>query len=239
MLSTPAAIEQGRVESAHSALGSSGPFLMPGLQRLATRPASAAARRSNHCEMLIWLLRGTFGERVKIVFEFQVTAGGNRDIDTRVMSPNGMVIYKALRTSGEELSFNAQGGDFRFCFSNEFSKFTSKRVAFNIRPFDEGETSALGSNGTLSKAKGPVETHCDNIYFLLEAVQDFQAKYVVQESAGRYLAEVLQVRVTYCALILSLVVLVAGLGQVAVFKRFFTEKRVSTKPESDSEQVDM
>ncbi|KAK3745467.1 hypothetical protein RRG08_046124 [Elysia crispata] len=153
-----------------------------------------------------------------------VVAGGNRDIDIKVISPNGLVLYKALRTSGDELSFYAQGGDFRFCFSNQFSKVTKKRVAFNIRPFEEVEPVVDRFNRSRPVVQGSLETHCDNIHFFLGVVQDFQAKYLVRESSGRYLAETLQARVTICSLVLFAAVLVAGLGQVAVFKTFFTEK---------------
>ncbi|GFS00517.1 transmembrane emp24 domain-containing protein 7 [Elysia marginata] len=179
----------------------------------------------------------TFTASVQVVFEFKVVSGGNRDIDIKVISPNGLVLFKALRTSGDEISFYAYGGDFRFCFSNEFSKVTGKRVAFNIRPFDEAEPVVASVNETIVIVKGPMEAHCENIHFLLGVVQDFQAKYMVRESAGRYLAETLQARVDTYSLGLSLAVLVAGLGQVAVFKMFFTERRTSSKPAPQDTQL--
>ncbi|RUS78490.1 hypothetical protein EGW08_013737 [Elysia chlorotica] len=181
----------------------------------------------------------TFTDKIKVVFEFSVVGGGNRDIDTRVIAPNGIVLYKALRTSGDELSFYTQDGDFRFCFRNQFSKITSKRVAFNIRPFEEVEPVVSGFNESMGVGgHGSVEIHCDNIHFLLGLVLDFQAKYMVRESSGRFLAETLQARVTYCSLALFVAVLVAGLGQVAVFKTFFTKRQASTKPVM-SEEVDL
>lgn len=58
----------------------------------------------------------TFTDSVKVIFEFRVTAGGNQDIDAKIITPNGLVIYKEEKSTGDEVSFNAQNGDFKFCF---------------------------------------------------------------------------------------------------------------------------
>ncbi|XP_059178169.1 transmembrane emp24 domain-containing protein 7-like [Physella acuta] len=174
----------------------------------------------------------TFSQSIKVVFEYSVTAGGNKDIDARIISPNGLVLYKQLKSRGDEVSFNAQNGDFKFCFGNEFSQVTGKRIAFNIRPFDEASLSQEAGDGDkkIPRVRGPLEAFCDNIHFLMTTVVDFQMKYMVRESMGRYVAESLNKRVMWWSLGQSIVIVITGFGQVFVFKKFFTEKRASTKP---------
>ncbi|KAH9509257.1 Transmembrane emp24 domain-containing protein 7 [Bulinus truncatus] len=171
-----------------------------------------------------------FSKPIKVIFEFRVTAGGNQDIDARIISPNGLVIFKELKSKGNEVSFNAQNGDFKFCFSNEFSQVTSKRIAFNIRPFDESSSLDQAAGDKSTKVKGAMEVFCDNIHFLMTTVMDFQMKYMVRESMGRYVAENLNKRVAWWSMGLSMVIVVIGFGQVLIFKKFFTERRSSTKP---------
>ncbi|KAK7000044.1 transmembrane emp24 domain-containing protein 7 [Biomphalaria glabrata] len=174
----------------------------------------------------------SFSKSIKVIFEFRVTEGGNQDIDARIVSPNGLVIFKDLKSKGNEVSFNAQNGDFKFCFSNEFSQVTSKRVAFNIRPYDEASLSEESGGNKFPKAKSALEAFCDNIHFLMTTVMDFQMKYMVRESMGRYVAENLNRRVMWWSMGLSAVIVVTGFGQVFVFKKFFTERRSSTKPQA-------
>ncbi|CAL1533884.1 unnamed protein product [Lymnaea stagnalis] len=176
-----------------------------------------------------------FTQSIKVIFEYRVIAGGNQDIDTRIISPNGLVIYKELKSKGDEVSFNAQNGDFKFCFSNEFSQVTSKRIAFNIRPFEEAslsEEAGLNKSANLPKVKTALEAFCDNIHFLMTTVMDFQMKYMVRESMGRYIAENLNKRVMWWSFGQSIVIVLTGCGQVLIFKKFFTEKRGSSKPQT-------
>uniref|UniRef100_A0A0B7B3Z3 GOLD domain-containing protein n=1 Tax=Arion vulgaris TaxID=1028688 RepID=A0A0B7B3Z3_9EUPU len=170
----------------------------------------------------------TFTNAIKVIFEYSVTAGGNHDIDARIVTPNGLIIYKEEKKNGDEVSFNAQNGDFKFCFSNEFSKVTTKRVAFNIRPYDEASVDDESANNQ-AQVKGPLEAFCDNIHFLMMTVMDFQMKYMVRESMGRYIAEDLNKRVMWWSLGQSVIIVLAGFGQVFIFKKFFTEKRSTIK----------
>lgn len=58
----------------------------------------------------------TFTSSVRVIFEYRVTAGGNQDIDAKIITPNGLFIYREERKQGDEVSFDAQNGDFKFCF---------------------------------------------------------------------------------------------------------------------------
>jgi len=172
----------------------------------------------------------SFDMSIKVIFEYRVTAGGNKDIDARVVSPNGLVIYKELKKTGDEISFMASEGDFKFCFSNEFSTISWKKIAFNIRPF---EAAALadesGEEGGGMAVKGPLEAFTDDIHLLTTAIVDYQMKYRVRESMGRYIAQQLNVHVMWWSLGQAVIVLMTGFGQVFVFKRFFSDSKRPVK----------
>jgi len=172
----------------------------------------------------------SFTQSVKVIFEYHVTVGGNKDIDARVVSPNGLVIYKELKKSGDEVSFMASEGDFKFCFSNEFSTISYKRIAFNIRPFEATALSEESGEVGIPMVKGPLEAFCDDIHLLTTAISDYQMKYRVRESMGRYLAEQLSHHVMWWSLGQALIIMMTGFGQVMIFKRFFTDKRYNNKP---------
>ena len=56
----------------------------------------------------------------------QVLRGGQKDLDVQIITPNGMVLYEKQRANKDEVTFTPQNGEFRFCFSNEFSQLTDK-----------------------------------------------------------------------------------------------------------------
>lgn len=171
----------------------------------------------------------SFPSSVKTIFEYRVTMGGNKDIDARVVSPNGLVIYKELKKQGDEISFMASQGDFKFCFSNEFSTISWKRISFNIRPFETAPLADESGEEGVPNVRGPLEAFCDDIHLLTTAIVDYQMKYRVRESMGRYIAEQLGSHVMWWSMGQAVIVMLTGFGQVAIFRRFFTDKRPGTK----------
>lgn len=101
---------------------------------------------------------------------------------------------------------------------------TTKRIAFNVRPYDEASL-ADEAGKEAPQVKGPLEAFCDNIHFLMTTVMDFQMKYMVRESMGRYVAEHLNKRVMWWSMGQTAIVVVTGFGQVLILKKFFTETR--------------
>nr|KAG5711881.1 hypothetical protein BaRGS_026322 [Batillaria attramentaria] len=175
----------------------------------------------------------------KIFFEYQVVRGGNKDLDVQIITPNGMVLYNRKRASGDEVTFTPQNGEFKFCFSNEFSRISDKVVMFNIRPaYTDTLSREAGDQEPTVKDAG--QAACDEIHEAVTAVLNFQRKYRVHEAIGRHLAEQLNRMVSWWSLGQSVVVLLCGVGQVVALKTLFTDTRKSTKPsegEPEEKQV--
>ncbi|KAK7103651.1 transmembrane emp24 domain-containing protein 7-like [Littorina saxatilis] len=169
----------------------------------------------------------------KIFFEYQVVRGGQKDLNVQIITPNGMVLYDKERATSDEVTFTPQNGEFKFCFSNEFSKMTDKVVTFSLRPaFTSSLSEEIGD--TVPRVKKSSETSCDVIHEATSAALDFQRKYRIRESIGRHLAEQLNRMVTWWSMGQSLVVMLCSVGQVLVLRTFFMEKRSSTKlPEGE------
>ena len=73
-----------------------------------------------------------------IIRLFQVIAGGNRDIDLTISGPNGKILHSGRRKQSEVFRWTtSKFGENRFCFSNEFSSFTHKKVFFDFQVEDE------------------------------------------------------------------------------------------------------
>ena len=64
---------------------------------------------------------------------FQVIRGGNFDVDLRLFSPSGKIMYDEQRKQYDSISFHVEeAGEHYFCFSNEFSSFTHKTIYFDL-----------------------------------------------------------------------------------------------------------
>ena len=64
--------------------------------------------------------------------------GGNYDVDMELTSPNGQALYKDVKKKYDHYSWTTDvKGEYRFCFSNEFSTFTHKVVYFDFQVGDE------------------------------------------------------------------------------------------------------
>jgi len=65
--------------------------------------------------------------------EYQVIAGGELDIDFRVANPEGKVLMAESKKNDAVHSFDdLTPGDYEVCFSNRFSRISSKTVFFEI-----------------------------------------------------------------------------------------------------------
>eukprot|EP00002_Diphylleia_rotans_P007243 TRINITY_DN1674_c0_g1_i1.p1 TRINITY_DN1674_c0_g1~~TRINITY_DN1674_c0_g1_i1.p1 ORF type:complete len:214 (+),score=54.74 TRINITY_DN1674_c0_g1_i1:52-693(+) len=66
-------------------------------------------------------------------FDFRVLSGGVLDIDVKVTSPDGDVLYEGQRENHGNVMFRADTeGDYDFCFSNEMSTVADKVIGFDI-----------------------------------------------------------------------------------------------------------
>ena len=66
--------------------------------------------------------------------------GGNFDVDVRLFSPSGEMLYDGQRKQYDSITFKLkEKGEYSFCFSNEFSSFTHKTIYFDL--IDSGKFS--------------------------------------------------------------------------------------------------
>jgi hypothetical protein len=154
---------------------------------------------------------------------YSVLSGGKNDVDCKVLSPAGLVIYKKTLSKGDQFKFQSSHGEFSFCFSNEFSSFTHKVVRFEIR--DDSIRDELVDRPS---ANTYAETLLQNMKIALNKVEDFQNQYRVGEIRGRFWAEKLNERVQWWSVVHAAVVVLSALGQVLVLRAFFTERRVTS-----------
>lgn len=166
---------------------------------------------------------------VKCTLEYQVITGGNYDVDVELTSPNGPVLYKEVKKQYDSYTWTTDArGEYRFCFSNEFSTFTHKLVYFDFKVGDEEPIkSALGDRVT---ALTQMETSANALHENLKVVVDYQTHHRLREAQGRAFAEDLSDRVQYWSLGQSIVILAVSIGQILVLRSFFTDKRPHLSP---------
>lgn len=161
---------------------------------------------------------------VKCTIEFQVITGGNYDVDMELTAPDGRALYKDIKKQYDSYTWTTDvKGEYRFCFSNEFSTFSHKVVYFD---FQVGEDKPLVDNmGQHATAMTQMETSAVTIHEALKVIIDYQTHHKLRESQGRAFAEDLNERVQYWSIGESIVILIVGIGQVLVLRSFFTDKK--------------
>jgi hypothetical protein len=161
---------------------------------------------------------------IKCVLEYQVIQGGNYDVDLVLKSPRGTQLYSEQKKQYDRYEWTTdERGEYKFCFSNEFSTFTHKLVYFDFQVGDEPSIH-FGSAGPLT-AMTQMETNVLNIHQNLKVVIDYQTHHRLRETQGRSFAEDLNERVGYWSVGLVFVILLTSVGQVVVLRSFFTDKR--------------
>jgi protein ERP2 len=162
---------------------------------------------------------------IKSTIEFQVITGGNYDVDMELVGPNGQTLYKDTKKQYDSFTWTPdQKGEYRFCFSNEFSTFTHKVVYFDLQVGEDDVR--LGPDfGEHATAMTQMESSAVTIHEALKVVSDYQTHHRLRESKGRAFAEDLNERVMYWSIGQTVVILVIGIGQVLVLRSFFTDKR--------------
>jgi hypothetical protein len=70
-----------------------------------------------------------------------------------------------------------------------------------------------------------METSVLNVHQSLKVVTDYQTHHRLRESQGRSFAEDVNERVQYWSIGQTVIILLAGIGQVVILRSFFTEKK--------------
>lgn len=141
-----------------------------------------------------------------------------------IKGPDATQIYAGQRKQYDSHTFAAASdGVYSFCFSNQFSSFTHKVVYFDLVVGDESPILDRMSNKQTALTK--LESSCVNIHENLNVLIDVQTHHRNREIAGRNLAELLNERVSYWSIGESVIIVVIGIGQVWLLRRFFTTKK--------------
>ena len=153
-------------------------------------------------------------------------AGGNYDVDLELVAPNGVALYQEQRKQYDMFSWKTeQRGEYKFCFSNEFSTFTHKIVYFHLKVGDEDEPKLFTGPKEQHHALTSMETSTQRIRNLFQRIEDLQTHYKLREFQGRLFAEELAEGVQFWSIGQCIALLVVGFGQVIILRSFFADNR--------------
>ena len=95
-----------------------------------------------------------------------MVTGGHYDVDVLLTDPKGQEIYKQIKKQYDSHTFTADmSGEYKACFSNEFSTFSHKLVYID---FQVGEETPLPGVGDHLTAMTQVRKNV-NVYYDLES----------------------------------------------------------------------
>lgn len=164
-------------------------------------------------------------EGVESTVEFQVVTGGHYDVDVIIMDPKKSVIYKQVKKQYDSHTWKASTtGEYRVCFSNEFSTFSHKLVYVD---FQVGEEEPLPGVGEHLTAMTQLESSAQEVHENLNSIIDYQTHHRLRETQGRKRAEDLNERVMIWSFFVTAGMVIVGFTQVCVLKSFFSEKKPS------------
>ena len=145
-------------------------------------------------------------------------------MDVSLFNPSDGVIYQKERKQYDSVDFTTtESGEYYFCFSNEFSSFTHKVVYFD---FATGSEPPITEDiGKTHKAFTQLEVSVMKVHEALTLIRDYQTHHRLREVKGRDGAEYLNERVQYWSLGEALLLVIVGLFQVLILRRFFANKR--------------
>ncbi|EDW62411.1 transmembrane emp24 domain-containing protein 3 [Drosophila virilis] len=158
-------------------------------------------------------------------FEFQVSAGGQLDVDVVLKDPQNQIIYSLNRATFDSHQFIAETtGVYTACFSNKFSAFSHKIVYVD---FQVGEEPALPGVDEHATVLTQMETSSQAIHKALNDILDAQTHHRLREAQGRKRAEDINQRVMVWASLETATVILIGLIQILVLRNFFTDRKPS------------
>ncbi|KAF8975739.1 p24 complex component [Entomortierella lignicola] len=137
-----------------------------------------------------------------------------------MLDPRGTLVEEARKTDTELFNHQAKlSGDYKYCFSNEFSTVTEKAVTFNVfvmKPYKPEDSS--------SKVD-PLEKEIRELAAGIEEVRNEQEYTLARERTHRNTAESTNSRVVWWSLFQSGILFLVCIFQVTYLKRFFEVKR--------------
>ncbi|KAK0086145.1 hypothetical protein PV325_011800 [Microctonus aethiopoides] len=162
-------------------------------------------------------------KNVSATLEFQVVTGGQYDIDITLEAPNKEIIYSQVKQQFDSFPFTApMTGEYKACFSNEFSTFSHKIVYMDFQVGDEFAFPGLEEHVTVMTQ---METSAHEIHKNMVRIVDYQTSHRLREAQGRKRAEDLNERVLWGSILETTAILITTVGQVLVLKNFFTDRK--------------
>ncbi|KAA8585215.1 transmembrane emp24 domain-containing protein 1a [Etheostoma spectabile] len=170
--------------------------------------------------------------------EYQVIAGSGLDVGFALISPNGYRLVSDFRRSdGIHMVDLTEGGDYRLCFDNSFSKLSKKMVFFEV--VINGQSSAGGgqnewadvatTDSMLEYKLEDIRTRMDSVYERLERSRQVLTVLRTFEAKDRYLLEDNLWQVSFWSCLNLLVMLTVAVTQIYTLQRLFDDtKRVCT-----------
>ncbi|XP_078124782.1 transmembrane emp24 domain-containing protein 1a [Sander vitreus] len=170
--------------------------------------------------------------------EYQVIAGSGLDVGFALISPSGYRLVSDFRRSdGTHMVDLTEGGDYRLCFDNSFSKLSVKMVFFEV--IINGQSSAGGgqnewadvatTESMLEYKLEDIRTRMDSVYQHLERSRQVLTVLRALEARDCYLLEDNLWQVSFWSCLNLLVMLTVAVTQIYTLQRLFDDtKRVCT-----------
>ncbi|XP_060708832.1 transmembrane emp24 domain-containing protein 3-like [Hemiscyllium ocellatum] len=162
----------------------------------------------------------------KCNFVFQVVAGGHYDVDCFIEDPRRRMIYRKHKIRQDSLAVKVElSGVYSFCFGNQFSTFSHKKIYFHLEVGEEIPifATAEGKDSALTQ----LEASCLSIHTALRSVMNMQTQQRVQALIDHLHAEDMNSHIIYWASSETIILFLVTVGQVIILKRFFTDKRAN------------
>ncbi|ORE05657.1 supernatant protein factor C-terminal domain-containing protein [Rhizopus microsporus var. microsporus] len=156
----------------------------------------------------------------KLIVSYQVGDGGNYDIDFWIKDPQDTFIISKVKQTSDAHSLTANiAGKYTFCFSNEFSTVSDKKIGFNVHENIQKIHESVKEN------TDPLEKEISELAESVFNIKAQQEYIIVRERQHRDTAESTNARVKWWSIAqLGLLVSVC-FWQVYYLKRFFEVKR--------------
>eukprot|EP01063_Lacrimia_lanifica_P002925 TRINITY_DN11587_c0_g1_i1.p1 TRINITY_DN11587_c0_g1~~TRINITY_DN11587_c0_g1_i1.p1 ORF type:complete len:197 (+),score=91.01 TRINITY_DN11587_c0_g1_i1:59-649(+) len=149
---------------------------------------------------------------------FQVTAGGQKDVDVTITDPTGYVLQEWKGASHGRHQFDTtRKGAYKVCFGNKIARWTPKWVSFYI---NAGHAATSASVDQLD----PIEKTVVALTRSLMDLQDEQHQMRAMESMHRETIELTNTRILYWSFFEAFILFVMGLSQMYYLKRFLEVK---------------
>ena len=174
-----------------------------------------------------------------IMVEYQVLDSTGQysrlDIDFRLMQPDGLPVvieYRRSENSHEFAGGKLKTGDYKFCFDNKFSLFSTKLVYFDVEVMNEDkDADPEPSQDNLGLGLEEYQTAADQIwmqiYYMKQKMlkaSNLQTHMTISHGKDMNLVDRNIRRIDNTSVVLVVLIVMAGYLQAYMIKQMFTVK---------------